>query len=60
MSNQRTKSKENHAKSPENNMASTCEKCPEMIKSMLEKKQLTKNLGAENDSFSKITDLLGF
>ena len=27
---------------------------------MLEKEQLTKNLGAENDSFPKISDILSF
>ncbi|MFC1487910.1 helix-turn-helix transcriptional regulator [Thermoproteota archaeon] len=57
---QRTKNKEKPAIHPENNNASTSEKCPERLQSMLEKEQLTKILGAENDSFSKISDLLAF
>ena len=41
-------------------MASTSEKCPEMSQSMLEDKRYLEILRAENDSFSKIVDLLSF
>ncbi len=57
---QRTKSKEKHANSSETNNASTYEKCPEMSQSMLEDKRYLEILKAENDSFSKIADLLSF
>ena len=60
MSRQRTKSKEFPFTGTENNMASTSEKCPEMSQFMLEKEQLNKILGANNDSFLKKSDLIHF
>ena len=57
---QRTKSKEYPFTDTENNNDSTSEKCPEMTQSMLEDERILEILKADNDSFSKIADLLSF
>ena len=60
MTEQRTKSIEKPSQDTENNIASTSEKCPEMTQSMLEDKRILEILKADNDSFSKIGDLINF
>lgn len=60
MSTQQTKSKEKPAKAPQNNNASTSEKCPEMSQSMLREEGHNQNNRTEISSFPEIDDLLNF
>jgi predicted transcriptional regulator len=60
MLSQRTKSSQTSVIDHETNNALTYEKCPEMSQLMLKEKQFIRNLGAEDECFSKIADFSGF
>ena len=60
MSRQWTKSKKFPGTTPENNMSSTSEKCPEMTQSMLREMGTDQKYWKEISSFPEICDLLSF
>jgi DNA-binding CsgD family transcriptional regulator len=53
MLSQRTKSNKNPFTAPDSNMASTSEKCPEMLQSLLKNEQLVKNIEPESEYYLK-------